>query len=223
MIRYRCLILDHDDTVVRSTKEIHYPAFVEMLSILRPHLQISIDEFISYNFTIGFLGLCKDVLKLNDAEMEIEYRIWKKYTRNTIPKSFPDMKELLVKFKQQGIIVVSSHSESYEIKRDYLENFGFEPDHIFGWDIEESLRKPNPFCIEALKEYYQFENKDLIMLDDSKSGYLMCKAANIPFIGNCYYESSQEIKSFFYQNADFTVDTVKDLYPILFRDSKKDD
>jgi hypothetical protein len=32
-MRYPCLVLDHDDTLVRSTPEIHYPSFVEALRV----------------------------------------------------------------------------------------------------------------------------------------------------------------------------------------------
>ena len=30
-MRYQCLVLDHDDTVVRSAETVNYPAFVEQL------------------------------------------------------------------------------------------------------------------------------------------------------------------------------------------------
>ena len=29
MLKYRCLVLDHDDTTVDSTATVHYPCFVE--------------------------------------------------------------------------------------------------------------------------------------------------------------------------------------------------
>ena len=35
-MRYQCLVLDHDDTVVNSTATINYPAFVQTLQKLRP-------------------------------------------------------------------------------------------------------------------------------------------------------------------------------------------
>jgi len=31
MLKYKCLVLDHDDTVVRSTPEIHFPVFKNTL------------------------------------------------------------------------------------------------------------------------------------------------------------------------------------------------
>lgn len=29
MLNYRCLVLDHDDTVVRSEETVNYPSFLE--------------------------------------------------------------------------------------------------------------------------------------------------------------------------------------------------
>ena len=37
-MKYKCLVLDHDDTVVDSTAEIHFPSFIEYLKLTRPHL-----------------------------------------------------------------------------------------------------------------------------------------------------------------------------------------
>ena len=34
-LRVRCLVLDHDDTVVKSTPEINFPAFLRSLKDLR--------------------------------------------------------------------------------------------------------------------------------------------------------------------------------------------
>lgn len=36
MLNYRCLVLDHDDTVVRSEETVNYPSFLEALKVLRP-------------------------------------------------------------------------------------------------------------------------------------------------------------------------------------------
>ena len=53
-MKYKCLVLDHDDTVVQSTREIHYPAFVETLSVLRPGNELTFDKFFEYFFSPGF-------------------------------------------------------------------------------------------------------------------------------------------------------------------------
>ena len=34
MLNYRCLVLDHDDTVVRSEETVNYPSFLEALKVL---------------------------------------------------------------------------------------------------------------------------------------------------------------------------------------------
>ena len=35
-MKYKCLILDHDDTVMDSTAHVHHPAFLVALAELRP-------------------------------------------------------------------------------------------------------------------------------------------------------------------------------------------
>ena len=53
-IRYKCLVLDHDDTTVKSTPDVHYPQWLETLEVLRPDVQMSLETFMLYNFNIGF-------------------------------------------------------------------------------------------------------------------------------------------------------------------------
>ncbi|WP_270639437.1 hypothetical protein [Longibaculum muris] len=69
-MKYKCLVLDHDDTIVNSTATIHYPAFIESLKILRPHLTLTLEEYFYYNFEPGFSAFCHDVLHLTQEEME---------------------------------------------------------------------------------------------------------------------------------------------------------
>ena len=51
-LKYKCLVLDHDDTVVDSSASIHYPSFVEYLKIARPHLadKYTLEEYFEKNF-----------------------------------------------------------------------------------------------------------------------------------------------------------------------------
>ena len=59
-MRYKCLVLDHDDTVVDSTASIHYPAFLEALKVLRPGCEtISLEDYFRENFDPGFIELCR--------------------------------------------------------------------------------------------------------------------------------------------------------------------
>ena len=56
-LRYRCLVLDHDDTTVNSTATVHYPAFVEFMKIYRPDLSMTLEEYFRYNFDPGVIDL----------------------------------------------------------------------------------------------------------------------------------------------------------------------
>ena len=47
-MKYKCLIFDHDDTVVNSTATIHYPSFIDFLKIYDPAdgiKKMSLQEF----------------------------------------------------------------------------------------------------------------------------------------------------------------------------------
>ena len=66
MLRYPCLVLDHDDTVVQSTPTINYPSFVESLRVLRPGMEISLEAFLRYCYAPGFFELCTDILGFSD-------------------------------------------------------------------------------------------------------------------------------------------------------------
>ena len=35
MLKYPCLVLDHDDTVMDSTTHVHHPAFLVSLAVIR--------------------------------------------------------------------------------------------------------------------------------------------------------------------------------------------
>ena len=85
MLKYKILALDHDDTVVKSTAEVHYPAFLETLKALRPEISMSLETFNEYCFSPGFFPLCREILKLTDKEMVLQDGIWKNYARTHRP------------------------------------------------------------------------------------------------------------------------------------------
>mgnify|MGYP007069902019 CR=1 FL=1 len=68
MLRYKVLVLDHDDTVVRSTPEIHYPAFVLNMKIIRPSLYITCDDFFRACFDPGFYAYCRGIFHFTDVD-----------------------------------------------------------------------------------------------------------------------------------------------------------
>ena len=53
-LRVRCLVLDHDDTVVKSTPEINFPAILRSLKDLRG-TTMSYEQFVEYNLIRDFM------------------------------------------------------------------------------------------------------------------------------------------------------------------------
>ena len=88
-MRFACLALDHDDTVVMSSPEIHYPSFVEAMRVLRPErADMPFDEFISYSCAPGMHAFLSEVLALDAREMRVEQEIWRKYTLARTPDAY---------------------------------------------------------------------------------------------------------------------------------------
>ena len=46
MLKYKCLVLDHDDTVVQSMKTLSYPFFCIELEQFRPGTTMSMEDYI---------------------------------------------------------------------------------------------------------------------------------------------------------------------------------
>ena len=76
-MKYKCLVLDHDDTTVNSTPCIHYPAFVKILEELRPGISYTQEEFLTANLTPGLGAFYRDELGFTPEEMDREQVIWK--------------------------------------------------------------------------------------------------------------------------------------------------
>jgi phosphoglycolate phosphatase/pyrophosphatase PpaX len=217
-LKYRCLVLDHDDTVVKSTPEIHYPSFVEAMKILRPHSKpLSLEAFVSYCFNPGFLSLCKDIMKFSDAEQTRQYEIWKSFTQTKTPDFYAGFPELIKEYKKLGgIICVVSHSESEQIMRDYMLNCKFTPDLIFGWELDECQRKPNPYPLLEIMAKFNLDKHEMLVVDDLKPGLDMARSCHIPFAAAGWSHIIPEIRDFMKENSDYYFETVDSLSQFLF-------
>ena len=208
-MKYKCLVLDHDDTAVKSTPDIHYPSFVKALKSLRPEIELSLNDFVNYCFAPGFSGLCKDVLKFSDVEQQYQYKIWKDYVNENSPDFYPGFPELIKEYKKSGgIICVVSHSESEQITRDYTLHCGLKPDLIFGWELDEHQRKPNSYPIIEIMKRFNLNNTEMLVLDDSKPGLDMARSCNIVFAAAGWSHSVPEIEEYMRINSDYYFSTV---------------
>ena len=152
-MRYRLLLIDHDDTAVDSTAVVHYPAHLEALRVLRPGLpQPTIEQWWLANFDPGIMEHLVHALGMNEAELAREFEIWRSFTASRMPPFFPGFRELLCAFRDRGgRVAVVSHSERENILRDYRQPGSppFEPDLVFGWDHDPARRKPDPWPARA--------------------------------------------------------------------------
>lgn len=210
-LKYRCLILDHDDTVVKSTPDIHYPSFINALKTLRPNMSsLRLEEFVSYCFSPGFSELCKDILKFSKDEQEYQYNVWKSYTKEKLPDFYPGFPELIKEYKRLGgLICVVSHSESEQILRDYNINCGLSPDLIFGWELEECQRKPNPYPIIEIMKKFKLNSNEMLVVDDLKPGLDMARSCNVKFAAAGWSHMIPEIENYMKCNSDYYFSTVE--------------
>lgn len=217
MARFRCLVLDHDDTVVRSAETVNYPAFVENMQRMYPERMISFAEFNRHCFDYGFAGMCRHVLHLSEEELNAGFEYWKVYVRTHIPPAYEGVGEILHRFRAEGgLICVSSHSSEENIARDYERNFGFQPDAVYAWELAEELRKPNPYALQDIMRRYALRPDELLMVDDMKNGYDMAHACGVPFACAGWSHSDPEIIDFMQRNSDFYFQTIKVFAAFLF-------
>ena len=217
MLNYRCLVLDHDDTVVRSEETVNYPSFLEALKVLRPGRTITREEFTRWCFSPGFSALCSDYIGLTPEEIVMQYDMWRSYVATHIPPPYDGLRPILMHWKQEGgLLCVSSHSARENILRDYRLHFDLEPDQIFDWDLGEDRRKPSPYALQEIMRLYDLRPDELLMVDDLKPGYDMAHACGVPFACAGWSHDDPEIRAFLRRFSDFYLETVQALEPLLF-------
>lgn len=216
-MKYKCLVLDHDDTVVDSTADVHYPAFLEALRLMRPGVTISLEDYFIENFHPGFMEYCTGKLHMTEEELEKEVEIWKNYVADHIPRAYQGMKELIETQKSRGgLVCVVSHSFDFNIKRDYEANGLPQPDMIFGWECLPEQRKPATYALEQISKKYGLLPEEMLMVDDLKPGYDMAKAFGCDFAGAGWANEVPQIRAFMKKNSDYYFTKVEELKKFLF-------
>ena len=218
MLKYPCLVLDHDDTVVQSETTINYPYFCYILDQFRPGQTITLEEYIDGCFHLGFAQMCREKYQFTEEELVDEYLGWKEYIRSHIPAPYPGIGEVIKKQKELGgLVCVVSHSNAENISRDYSTHFDLLPDEIFGWDYPEHQRKPNPYPLEQIMEKYNLTPDQLLIVDDMKPACDMAQkvGAKVAF-ARWGKENCPEICRQMEQLCDFSFPTPKALADFLF-------
>lgn len=218
MLKYPCLVLDHDETVVQSEKTIGFPCFCKTLSRLRPGRIITVDEYVHGCHNLGFVEMCRQHFGFSDEELQEEYRDWQEYIKVHAPAPFPGIEKIIRRQKEAGgMLCVVSHSSARNITRDYDHHFGILPDVIYGCDLPEYQQKPNPYPLLDIMERYHLSPKDMLVVDDMKLAWKMAHPLGVPIAfaawGKADFpELAQEMRTL----CDFSFDSTESLYSFLF-------
>ena len=218
MLKYPCLVLDHDETVVQSEKTIGFPCFCQTLSRIRPGRTFTLDEYVRGCHELGFVDMCKQWFNFTEAEMQEEYNDWMEYVKIHVPDPFPGIGRVIHHQKENGgIVCVVSHSSSQNITRDYQEHFGIIPDAIYGCDYPKEQQKPSVFPLEDIMKRFNLQETDILVVDDMKLACQMAKPVNVPVAFAAWGKTDfPEIAEEMRTLCNFTFETVEDLYIHLF-------
>ena len=211
-MKYKCLVFDHDDTVVNSTATIHYPCFAAYLREFYPGETMRLADYFLLNFDPGFVPMCRERYGMTDEDLVRETRYWQAWVQNHIPTAYPGIREIMEKQKAEGgLVCVVSHSFDYNIRRDYEANGLPAPDAVYGWERPESQRKPNPFPLEDIMARFDLAPSEILMIDDLKPGYDMAAAVGAGFAAVGWAYDIPEIEAFMRRNCPLYFKTVQAL------------
>lgn len=217
LMKYRCLVLDHDDTTVNSTPCIHYPAFAAIIKEVRPDKFYTQEEFLAKNFDPGLGSFYVNELDFTPENMQREWEIWREYVAAITPPFFPGMPELIRRQKEAGgFVCVVSHSFPEFIRRDYEAADVPEPDLIYGWDADRSKCKPAPYPLQEIMRITGCKPEDLLMVDDLKAGLDMARSCGVDFAACGWGYDVPVITNYMKDHADYCLKSVKELERLLF-------
>lgn len=218
MLKYPCLVLDHDDTVVQSEATINYPYFCYILDQFRPGATITLAEYVEGCCNLGFADMCRKWYGFTEQELVEEYQGWQAYIVDHIPAPFPGIERIIRRQKEAGgLICVVSHSSDRNILRDYKTHFGILPDVIYSWDLPEHLRKPSTFPLEDIMAKYSLTPEQLLVVDDMKPAWEMASKAKVPIAFAAWGRKEYPaIAAEMTTLCDFTFDATEKLEKFLF-------
>lgn len=218
MLKFPCLVLDHDDTVVQTEKTIGYPYFSYIIDQFRPGATVTLEDYVRDCHNLGFTEMCRTRWHFTEEECHQEYIGWMEYLRTHIPDSFPGIREVILRQKDQGgLVCVVSHSSKENISRDYKVHFGMQPDAIYGWDYPKELCKPNPFPLEDIMRRYHLRPEELLVVDDMKLAWKMANPLNVKLAFAAWGKADfPELATEMRSLSDYTFDTPALLEKFLF-------
>lgn len=216
-MKYKCLVFDHDDTVVNSTATIHHPCFVEYLGLRYPGRTCTLEEYVLKNFDPGFIPMCLGEYGMDDAALLDETEYWRGYVSRHVPAAYEGIKEIMERQKAQGgLLCVVSHSLDENIRRDFEANGLPAPDAVYGWERPPEERKPHPFPLLDIMARFGLRPEDMLVIDDLKPGFDMAAECGVAFAGVGWSNDIPAIESFMRESCPNYFKTVAELGRFLF-------
>lgn len=220
MLKYKCLVLDHDDTVVQSMKTLSYPFFCVELEQFRPGEFMSQEDYILQCHRVGFADMCRQRFHFTEEEMKLEHKQWMEYIMNHIPSPYPGIDRIIRRQKEEGgLICVVSHSHVDNIARDYKTHFNILPDSIYGWELPPEQRKPNSWPLEDIIARYDLKPDDILVIDDMKLACMMAAPLGVKV---CYAGwSDMGVQSLYEEMSalcELRFESTAELYQYLFEE-----
>ena len=180
MLKYKCLVLDHDDTVVQTERTIGYPYFRDYIEQIRPGQTLSFPEYIRDCNNMVFADVCRLRWNMTDEEQAREYQGWKAYYRDNPHPIFPGIDQVIARQKAGGgLVCVASLSREEDILRDYDTHFGIAPDAIYDYELPADKRKPSPWPLQDMMAQFDLKPEEILVVDDMKLGWMMANAAGV--------------------------------------------
>ena len=216
-VKFKCLMIDHDDTAVKSSPEIHYPCFVKVIETFRPgEYVLSLSEFMHACFYPGLYEYYTKNLGFTKEELDLEMEIWQDYVATRIPTFYDGIDSLLGEYRARGgIVAVSSQSHKDVIRRDYSARLGFLPDHIYGCELPPDKCKPSTFSVDDVCKKEGIQPCEVLVVDDLRTGLEMARAAGAHFAAAGWSQFVPEIESYMASNAEFYCKSVDELRKLL--------
>lgn len=218
MLKYPCLVLDHDDTVVQTLKTLSYPFFCLELEQFRPGASMSLEDYALECYRWGFADMCRKVFRFTDEELALEHKQWMAYIMEHTPAPFPGIEAVIRRQKAQGgMLFVVSHSNTENITRDYLTHFGILPDGIYGWDRPPRERKPNPWPLEDIMARHGFHPEQILVVDDMQLSCRMAQPLGVKVAFAGWDDMGvPELRRQMQQQCAFSFDSVEEFEKFLF-------
>ena len=204
----KVLVFDCDGTIL-DTYELIENIVLETFKEVNPTYPITIDE--AHTFFGPYINDTFKKYAKDEEELNLYIDTYAKYAESLTAKyikAYPGIKESLEKLKEQGFVIcVASNKISKEVYRGLkICNLEKYVDYVIGAELMNEA-KPNPDCINQIKEKYHVEK--VLMIGDTQTDILTGKNASSYTCGVTWCVSTYE--DFKKWNADEIISDAKEL------------